>query len=33
MHRYIKSDYEATIPQDMLYNPEGGENTLWVRQR
>ena len=35
MRRYIKSEYEATIPQDMLYNPEGGENTIrdYFRQR
>lgn len=35
MRRYVKSDYEATIPQDMLYNPDGGENSIrdYFRQR
>ena len=35
MYKYIKSDYEATIPQDMLYNPDGDENTLrnYFRQK
>ena len=35
MYKYIKSDYEATIPQDMLYAPDGGENSIrdYFRQR
>lgn len=35
MYKYIKSDYEATIPQEMLYAPDGGENSIrdYFRQR
>lgn len=28
MRRYIKSDYDATLPADMLYAPNGDENML-----
>ena len=28
MQRYVKSDFEVTLPSDMLYNPEGDEGTL-----
>lgn len=35
MSKYIKADYEATIPQDMLYAPDGNPNMLrdYFRQR
>lgn len=35
MYKYIKSDYEATIPQNMLYAPDGDENMLrnYFKQR
>lgn len=28
MYKYVKSDYEATIPQDMLYAPDGDANMV-----
>ena len=28
MHRYIKSDFDATLPNDMLYAPDGDANLL-----
>lgn len=28
MYKYVKSDYDATLPEDMLYNPDGDANTL-----
>lgn len=28
MYKYIKSDYEATIPQEMLYAPDGDANMV-----
>lgn len=35
MRRYVKSDYEATIPQDLLFDPDGGENSIrdYFRQK
>ena len=28
MQRYVKSDFDVTLPSDMLYNPDGDEGTL-----
>ena len=28
MRRYIKSDFDATLPSDMLYAPDGNENMI-----
>lgn len=35
MRRYINADYDATIPQDLLFNPDGGENSIrdYYRQK